>query len=212
MNAITTSASCQLISSMKNIAVRMFSTAQVTSSRPPGHQLGDTLRESLVTRHDPAHRRPVEVGERQVLQVIDQAFAQVVLHPLAQHAGQVDESQTPRRPAPGSVRRTGWQAGAAERRRRLTMPWSTICLLMKVNNESRLDTIAMQIRKPTTHRQCGRVKPAIRRSVPLLNVPSNSSSSNMNCSDMVTQPCRCPMSRRLPYRPAPDAGCLSHRR
>ena len=89
----TISASCQLMMNMKIMAVTMLSTPQVDVQHAPGDQLGDALGVGGDARHDPADRRPAEVGERQLLQVVEHLLAQVVLDALAQDAGQVDEGE-----------------------------------------------------------------------------------------------------------------------
>ena len=91
--ASTIRASFQLMISMKKIAVTMFISAPGDVQQPPGHQLGDAVRIGGHAGHDPAHRRPVKVGEGQVLQVVEHLLAQVVADALAQDAGQVDKAK-----------------------------------------------------------------------------------------------------------------------
>ncbi len=59
-----------------------------------------------------------------------------------------------------------------------TIATSMICFDRYVKTASIMATTAMVIRNPTTHFQCGRTSPRIRRSVPPLNLVLNSSSSN----------------------------------
>ncbi len=71
----------------------MFASAQVTSSMPQVTRSETALGVGGDPRHDPAHRRAAVVGQRQILQVVEQLLAQVVAHTLAQHARQVDETK-----------------------------------------------------------------------------------------------------------------------